>query len=290
MKRAIYTALTLALMSVALDAQVAERTPPSLSLPNAAGSVKFLALGDSGTGTRMQYELANQMAAYKSVFPFDFAILLGDNIYGNEQPIDFKKKFEEPYKPLISGGVNFYASLGNHDDAKQRFYALFNLNGEEYLRFKKGDVSFYSLNSNYMDKVQLAWLTNELAKDDSRWKIAYFHHPPYSSGGAHGSSVGLRKTLEPIFIRYGINAVFAGHEHFYERVKPQNGIYYFITGAAGTLRKGDVGKNSALTAKAFDQDLSFMLVEVTENALHFQVISRTGQTVDSGAFPHPKHQ
>jgi hypothetical protein len=277
-------------MSAWTAGQAASRTPPSLSLPNSTDSVKFLALGDTGTGLRQQYELAGEMVAYRSVFPFDFAILLGDNIYGNEKPVDFRKKFEDVYKPLIDGGVKFYATLGNHDDPKQRYYANFNMNGEEYYRFKKGEVAFYFLNSNYMDKVQLAWLTSELAKDDSRWKIASFHHPPYSSGGAHGSSLGLRETLEPIFIKYGVDVVFAGHEHFYERVKPQHGIYYFIDGAGGTLRKGDVGKNSALTAKAFDQDLSFMLVEVTENTLHFQVISRTGETVDSGGLTHPKHQ
>jgi hypothetical protein len=290
MKRAIYTVLTQVLLSAGLAAQAVPSLAPKLTLPNSPDSVKFVAIGDSGTGIRPQYEAASQMVLYKSVFPFDLALMLGDNIYGNEAPADFQKKFELVYKPLIDDGVKFFATLGNHDDAKQRNYALFNMGGEEYYRFKKGDVAFYCLNSNYMEKAQLAWLNSELAKDDSRWKIAYFHHPPYSSGGAHGSSVGLRETLEPIFIKYGVNAVFAGHEHFYERMKPQNGIYYFIVGGSGTVRKGDVDRNSSLTAKAFDQDLSFLLVEVTQNALHFQAISRKGETVDSGALPHPKHQ
>ena len=85
-----------------------------------------------------------------------------------------------------------------------------------------------------------------------------------------------------------MNVVFAGHEHFYERVKPQKGIYYFISGSGGKLRKGDVKQNSPLTAKAYDTDMSFMLVEIAKDTMHFQVILRTGETVDSGVLPRQK--
>lgn len=261
----------------------ASRSSPALSLPNTQDSVKFMAVGDTGSGTKAQYQLADVMRQYRAVFPFEFAIMMGDNIYGTENPEDFKKKFEDVYKPLTDQGVKFYATLGNHDEPKQRLYEPFNMDGKEYYRFKKGDVAFYSLNSNYMDKRQLDWLTAELAKDDSRWKIAYFHHPPYSSGGKHGSSTGLREVIEPLFIKYGVDVVFAGHEHFYERIKPQNGIAYFITGAGGKLREGDVRERSPLTEKAFDADLSFMLIEVGKDSMYFQVISRKGDTVDWGA-------
>ena len=133
-----------------------------------------------------------------------------------------------------------------------------------------------------MDKRQLKWIEEHMAADTSDWKIVFFHHPPYSSGGKHGSEEELRKVVEPIFLKYGVNAVFAGHEHFYERIKPQQGIYYFISGAGGKLREGDVKKDSPLTEKAFDKDMSFMLLEITGDEMHFQVISRTGETVDSG--------
>ena len=103
-----------------------------------------------------------------------------------------------------------------------------------------------------------------------------------SSGGKHGSDTKLREVVEPLFLKHGVNVVFAGHEHFYERIKPQKGIYYFISGAGGKLRKGDVKKGSPLTEKAYDSDMSFMLVEVDDQQMHFQVISRTGETVDSG--------
>src|SRR4029453_4833952 len=90
-----------------------------------------------------------------------------------------------------------------------------------------------------------------------------------------------RVLLEPLFIKYGVNVVFSGHDHVYERIKPQKGIYYFVSGSAGQLRKGNMDP-SEQTAASFDQDLSFMAVEVAGNDMFFQTISRAGQTVDSG--------
>lgn len=258
---------------------------PLVTLPLASDSVKFLAIGDTGTGSRRQKELAKVMLDYHGVFPYEFVIMVGDNMYGGEKPGDFKSKFEDVYRPLLNQKIKFYASLGNHDESNQRLYELFNMNGDEYYRFKKGDIAFYALNSNYMDKRQIKWIEDEFGKDTSKWKIAFFHHPPYSSGGKHGSSTDLREIIEPIFVRTGVDVVFTGHEHFYERIKPQRGITYFITGAGGKLRRGDVKRGSPLTAKAFDKDLSFMLVEISRDLMHFQVISRKGETVDSGVIP-----
>lgn len=278
--------------TAAVGEKVAAPAPvaPALhfTLPRKEGSLRFAVIGDTGTGTEKQYELARILHDYHGAFPYEFVLMLGDNMYGGEKAEDFKTKFEDVYKPLLDEKVKFYATLGNHDESNQRFYEYFNMNGEEYYRFERGGISFYSLNSNYMDKRQLKWLEDALAKDTSVWKIAFFHHPPYSSGGKHGSSTGLRDIVEPIFLKYGVNVVLAGHEHFYERIKPQKGVYYFISGAGGKLREGDVKDESPLTAKAYDKDMSFMLFEAVGDELHFQVISRTGETVDSGVITNPK--
>lgn len=262
----------------------AQKTNSSLplTLPLQEGSVRFLAIGDTGRGNKEQNELAQVMFNYRQVFPYEFVIMTGDNIYYQEKAEDLKTKFEDVYRPLLNDGVKFYASLGNHDESNQRFYEHFNMNGQEYYRIKKGEVSFYALNSTYMDKRQIEWMEEQLSKDSAKWKIAFFHHPPYSSGKRHGSSEDIREIVEPIFLKHGVDVVFAGHEHFYERVKPQKGIYYFITGAGGKIRKGDIKKKSELTEKGFDTDLSFMLVEILKDEMHFQVISRSGATVDSG--------
>ncbi len=259
-----------------------------LKLPNYEDSVRFMALGDNGTGGRAQYEVAEIMARYHRIFPFGFAIMLGDNMYGGESKNDFVKKFERPYKPLLDAGVKFYASLGNHDDPSQRFYKPFNMGGKRYYTFQKGDVEFFALDTTDMDEEQLAWVEKELRKSDSKWKICFFHHPLYSSGNRHGSDEELQTLLEPLFIKYGVNAVFSGHDHFYQRIKPQHGIYYFISGAAGKLRRSNIRKESDLTAVGFDRDNSFMLVEIAGDNLYFQSISRNGLTVDSGVFSRPE--
>jgi hypothetical protein len=262
--------------------------PVKLTLPNKENSVRFVVIGDTGTGTEHQHELAQVLLRYRQAFPFEFVLMMGDNMYGSEKTVDYKAKFEDVYKPLLDQKVKFYAALGNHDDSNQRFYEFFNMEGHEYYKFSKGNVSFYSLNSNYMDKKQVDWINEKLAADTSEWKVAYFHHPPYSSGAAHGSDTKLREVVEPIFLKYGVNVVFTGHEHFYERIKPQQGVYYFISGAGGKLRDGNVKKDSPLTEKAFDRDLSFMLLEVAGDQMYFQVISRTGETVDSGVIARAK--
>lgn len=269
----------------AVGSKISQPTKPGslpLSLPLKEGSVRFGIIGDTGTGSKQQQQVADLMVQYRTVFPFEFVLMMGDNLYGSETPTDYRKKFQDVYQRLLDDKVKFYATLGNHDQPNERFYENFNMNGKEYYRFTKGNVAFYSLNSNYMDKTQLKWFEDELAKDTSEWKICFFHHPPYSSGGKHGSDKELRKVVEPLFVKYGVNVVLAGHEHFYERIKPQQGIYYFISGAGGKLREGNVKENSPLTEKAYDADMSFMLAEIVKNQLYFQVISRTGQTVDSG--------
>ncbi|HKO95761.1 MAG TPA: metallophosphoesterase [Pyrinomonadaceae bacterium] len=257
-------------------------TGVKVSLPSRKDSTKFLIIGDTGTGTEKQHELADIMFRSRQTFPYEFVLMMGDNMYGGEKPADFKLKFEDVYKTILDQKVKFYASLGNHDEPVQKNYEFFNMNGKEYYRFTQGNAAFYALNSNYLDKKQLDWVESELSKDPSEWKIMFFHHPPYSSGGKHGSDTQVRKVLEPVFVKYGVNVVLTGHDHFYERVKPQKGIYYFVSGAGGKLRSGDVKDNSPLTEKYFDKDMSFMLAEIVNNQLFFQVISRTGETVDSG--------
>jgi len=252
-----------------------------LKLPVKSNSVRFLIIGDMGNGKKPQYELAKRMDEARQSFPFNFALTLGDNFYGGTTARDLQNKFEIPYKPLLDAGVKFYASLGNHDSPNQRSYKFFNMNGANYYTYKKGNVRFFALDSTYMDPKQLAWLETELRNAGSDWKICYFHHPLYSSARAHGPATDLRLRLEPLFIKYGVNVVFAGHEHVYERIKPQHGIYYFTEGASGELRKGDL-RTTAIQAKGFDADNTFMLVEIAGDQMYFEVISRAGQSVDSG--------
>jgi 3',5'-cyclic AMP phosphodiesterase CpdA len=260
------------------------RSEAPVALPNKDGTLKFAVLGDFGTASKQQYQLAEQMDKLQQKFPYELVILVGDNLYGSERPQDFATKFEIPYKPLLDRKVKFYASLGNHDDRNQRSYKPFNMEDHFYYTFKapKQNVRFFALESTYPEPEQIKWAEGELKKSSDDWKIPFFHHPLYSSGGRHGSDIRLRETLEPLFVQYNVSVVFTGHDHFYERVKPQKGIVYFVTGSGGQLRSGDLEEGSPLTARGFDTDYAFLACEIDGDQMYFNAISRTGQVIDSG--------
>jgi hypothetical protein len=259
----------------------------AVKLPLKEGSVRFAVVGDTGTATRIQIELGRQMAAWQERVGFKFVLLTGDNIYGSDTPAEMKRKFEEPYAALLARDVKFHAALGNHDNPNQRFYKLYNMGGENYYTFRpKLGVRIFALDSNYIDQKQLTWLEKELAASGSEWKIVFFHHPLYSSGLNHGPALSTREILEPIFVKHGVSVVLTGHEHFYERIKPQKGILHFISGGGGKLRPGDIRKDPQTDA-GFDTDLHFMMIEVDGDDLWYQAVSRTGKTIDSGTFRRP---
>ena len=112
----------------------------------------------------------------------------------------------------------------------------------------------------------------------------FFHHPLYSSGDTHGPAELQRDLLEPVFLKHGVNVVLSGHEHFYERLKPQKGIQYFIVGSSAKIRVGDLNR-SELTAKGWDTGYGFMLVEIAGDDLFFQVISDKGEIDRRGQRP-----
>jgi 3',5'-cyclic AMP phosphodiesterase CpdA len=272
------TAPLIALLAAIAVTVVAGQGAP---LPNKPGSLKFAAIGDNGTGDTPQYDVGRQMVTAHATFAFDLVIMLGDNMYGGQSPQDFVQKFEKPYAELLAAGVKFQASLGNHDRPDNVSYKFYNMGGQRYYSYARNNVRFFVLDSTQIDPKQLEWLEGALRDAKEDWKIPYFHHPLYSDAARHGSSVDLRVLLEPLFTKYGVNVVFSGHDHVYERIKPQKGIYYFVSGSAGQLRKGNMRPDEE-TAAYFDQDQSFMLVEIAGDDMFFQVISRTGKTVDSG--------
>jgi predicted phosphodiesterase len=263
-----------------------------LTLPKKPGSLRFAVIGDSGRGDKPQYDVSAQMQAFRKDFDYDLVIMAGDNIYEGTTPEDYRKKFELPYKPLLDAGVKFQAVIGNHDEPHQPEYPLFNMAGHRYYTFKpeqKGigavagpSVRFFMLDTENLDLTQIVWLREQMAASGSDWKIPVFHRPIYTSGRYALSAQRLRRLLEPAFTLHGVRVAFSGHEHFYERTQPQKGgIVYFISGGAGSLRRGDI-HDSTVTAAGFDADYHFMLVEIAGGTLYFQAISRTGQTVDSG--------
>jgi hypothetical protein len=260
-------------------------------------SLVFAAIGDSGTGSDEQYAIARVMEQTHARTPFELVLMLGDNFYGG---VDFVKKFETPYAKLLAQNVKFYAALGNHDGGgkanKETSYAKFNMQDRRYYTFARGEAGkqplaqFFALDSGQMKPAQLAWLQQTLNQSTARWKIAFFHHPLYSSGKTHGSDMKLRAQLEPLFIKHGVQIVLNGHEHFYERLKPQRGVHYFISGGAAKLRRNNIRRDHPAFAFGNDQAQHFMLFEVNANELSFRAISDAGAVFDSGTLRYDPNE
>ena len=254
-------------------------------------SLKFAVIGDSGQWSRAQRETARQLAAQHEHFPFEAVLMLGDNNYGDGSPESYRVRFEEPYKELLDDGVTFHAVRGNHDAGAQWEYPLFNMGGQRYYTFQRktgvlpplaGDrVQFFALDSVQLDNGQLSWLDRQLSESKAEWKIALFHHPIYSSGRYAVSSAERRSILERVLIEHQVDVVFSGHEHVYERMAPQRGVMYFVVGASGAVRTGDL-RPTPYQAQGYDRDLSFMLVEIAGDAMYFRAVNRLGETVDRG--------
>lgn len=249
---------------------------------------RFAVMGDFGTGESDEFAIAEQMLSAHRTSTLDLVLAVGDNIYPNGSARYFAKHFEQPFEGLLKERVKFYAALGNHDVEAGRKdqveYPLFNMGGSNYYTISRGNglVDFFVLDTTAYDAGQATWLENSLRTSRATWKIAAMHHPIYSSGKKHGSNAKLRAILEPLFTRYRVQIVFAGHDHVYERTIPQKGIQHFITGAGGKMRRGDIDLKSPFRAASYDQDNSFMVVEIDETETAFKSISETGQVVDSG--------
>jgi 3',5'-cyclic AMP phosphodiesterase CpdA len=142
-------------------------------------------------------------------------------------------------------------------------------------------VHFVALDTEADYSEQMKWLERDLAANPLPWKVIYMHRPPYSSG-AHGSDTTLRNKLAPLLKKYGVQLVLSGHDHDYERMKPQDGTAFVVTGGGGVGTKS-VGKSSFT---AFSEDvIHFVYVEVTADELTLHAIDATGRKFDSMVVP-----
>ena len=262
--------------------------PASLFASSPRSKTRFAVMGDFGTGGSDEFAIARKMAEMHRESPIEFVLAAGDNIYPNGAGHLFAKNFEQPFAELLREQVKFYTVLGNHDveagRRDQMHYPLFNMGGANYYSLGRGNglVDFYLLDSTDCDNEQTTWLENQLGQSKALWKVAVFHHPIYSSGKKHGSETRLRTRVEPLLKKHSVQVVFSGHDHVYERVKPQDGIQYFVTGGAGKVRHGDIDLNSGLSAASYDDDNHFMLIELDEKEIAFKAVAKSGTVVDSG--------
>jgi len=249
-----------------------------LPMPQIRFGTVFAVMGDSGSGDQAQQAVAQAMVTYfNTARRFGFVLMLGDNLYDD----DYTNEFSVPYKPLLDRGVKFYAALGNHDRDLEIHFKPFNMNDVDRYTFDQGNARFAVLNSNHpADPLQITWLDQVFADAGTKWRIAFFHHPLYSSGqhASEGRDV-IRPALEPALIRNQVNVVFAGHEHLYERIKPQHGITHFVSGGGGRYLYD-------FKPSTFDEiglsEHHFMVAEIAGDRLFFEAITHAQELIDCG--------
>jgi hypothetical protein len=254
------------------------------SFPTATSSpqLRFVAVGDVGTGDRNQYAVAKTISCYFDANPFSLALLTGDNIYHYGEIAKINPTFEIPYQDLLQQQVKFHAAIGNHDilsnnGVDEIKYPDFNMQGR-YYTFTRKNVQFFALDTNPEApwQEQLNWLEANLAKSTQLWKIVFGHHPVYSSG-IHGSNSRLIKLLTPLFSRYGVQLYLNGHDHNYERTRPIQHTTYLTCGAGGAEIR-PVGQ-SDWTAYSVSK-LSFAAIDAYPERLEIQGIDTRGNIFD----------
>jgi hypothetical protein len=254
------------------------RPAPLFALPGLSGSTTFALIGDSGSGDAAQTAVANAMLRYfTTARRFSFVLMLGDNLYDD----DYENEFTVPYAGLLERGVLFYAALGNHDRDQEKHYKPFHMGGRRYYAFTQGNARFVVLNSNQpADRAQLEWFDSAFGETGSKWRISFFHHPLYSSSDhSQQSREVIRPALEPALVRNSVDVVFSGHDHLYERVAPQQGIRYFVSGGGG--RDVRDFERSAFDEVAVSEH-HFMVVEIARDQMFFESITPEGRTLDCG--------
>jgi predicted phosphodiesterase len=245
--------------------------------------------GDSGVGGSGQKQLAAQIEKSRP----DVMLHTGDLIYPRGAWRHYDPYFFSIYKNTLMR-VPFYGSLGNHDvmtQDGQPFLANFVLprNGpagltpERSYSFDYANVHVAVVDSNQRsavlrDKV-VPWLEQDLKRSRAIWKFVVFHHPPFSSGG-HGDSSRTQKTLVPVLSRLGVDVVFNGHDHVYERFKPQGGVVYIVTGAGGAERYPRK-QNRDITAFFDNNHWSFTQLDMQGRSLRGRQITKEGKILDT---------
>jgi hypothetical protein len=254
---------------------------------------RFAVIGDTGTGDEPQHATARQMAATFAKTPFQHVLMLGDNIYSdNFAKID--QVFATPYKELLAKGVLFHATLGNHDKrsaADQMKYPGFNMGGRPDYSFRPADdlVEFFTIDSTAVlegrGPDQMVWLDKALEASKARWKIVYFHHPPYSPGSRHGDDPAVISKILPTLKKRGARVVLTGHEHFFAKIATRDGIDFFISGSGGKIHRKAINRQYPGLEAADDESHHFVLVTLTDDSLEWEAIGSTGASLGKGAVP-----
>jgi len=243
-------------------------------------AISFLAFGDFGTGSKMQYQVAEAMQKKCQHSGCDFVITLGDNIYNNGvqsvSDSQFQSKFEKPYAQLP---YRFHMVLGNHDyrgniqaqidytQKSKKWYLP-----AKYYTFKTGHSSFFALDTNDPNPEQVRFLTSGLKNAHTPWKIAFGHHPRHSNGYYKNSqSAGQIKLLDSMCSQVAL--YLSGHEHNQQHIQKGCAIDYLIVGSAAGMRAGASGPGTQFYRPGY----GFAWVKVSEQEIYFELLDENAK-------------
>ncbi len=264
--------------------------------------IRFAAIGDFGTSDKNEAAVAGLVQSWNP----DFIITLGDNNYPNGElkTIDqnigkyFHNYIQNYHGAFGKGSLSnrFFPSLGNHDwncesciTSPKPYLDYFSLqNSQRYYDFVKGPVHFFALDSdsrepdgNQASSIQGQWLKGKLKASQSPFRFVYFHHTPYSSGN-HGET----QNMQWPFKEWGASAVFAGHEHIYERYDIQ-GVPYFVNGMGGRTIT-PLGKCKGACKMQYNKDFGAMLVSASRSIARFEFYTKGNVKIDQLLLAAPR--
>ena len=209
---------------------VAAALAPAPATPADTG---ILAIGDFGVGGAVERQRGAAMRRFARERPADGLMTLGDNDY-TESPRAFRRNWRDSFGWARARGLEVMGTLGNHDVRVDGGRYEFTLLGmpRRYYRRRVGNVAFFLLDSNRVNRAQTTWLRRSLRASTARWKVAAFHHPAFTCGN-YRATPAVRRRWVPLFARYGVDLVLSGHDHNYQRFGPRRAVTYVVHGGGG---------------------------------------------------------
>ena len=252
--------------------------------PDAQPAFRVALVGDVGDSGSHEHQVGERdRAADQRDDRYDVLMLLGDNVYPSGDPDRIEATVYEPFNGVLESGTELFAILGNHDVAGGLGDVQLDALGmpSRWYSVRRGDMLGIALDSNDpTNPEQLAWLEETLATTDATWKLVGLHHPPYSSG-FHGSNDDARRVFSPIFEKYGVQVVFSGHEHDYQRTNPINGVTYIVTGAGSRTRRTGT---EDFTAVAYSTH-HYVDMNIFDDHIVLRAIDQDGEQFDEAIIP-----
>ncbi|MBA3460253.1 MAG: metallophosphoesterase [Deltaproteobacteria bacterium] len=251
-------------------APLSTATPPGLEEP-----LKFIAVGDTGTGGPAQQAILKRMTES----PFDFVLVLGDLAYESGTAAQLQGKFFSIYKEVLRYAP-IYPAIGNHErrtrEGQPYFEAFVLPEPERYYSFDWGDVHFVAIDTTQRDTEQLVWLDKDLKQNKQPWVIVFGHHPMYTNS-LRGPQLWIRQAFSKILTDNKVDLVLTGHEHQYERFRVA-GVNFVVSGGGGGQLTKFFGEDRALKQATKHHFLAF---EATAAELKMKVVDINGREIET---------